>query len=302
MRSPLKLGIIASAIVAALAATHTDSLRWRWDVLILKAGGNLPLSWSETLGGLSLCARGDCSRQLVRGEVTLLRYEPQNACPVVWRTPYGEMRSFFEDRNVLRHFVASSWMHDSRAPQISKGDTAIEIGAWLGVFTRFALSRGATLVVAIEPVPQNLACFKQNVAAELASGKVHLVEAAAWDKAVEVNMSNVGPYNPEGSFKGFSVTADGPLQASAVRIDDVIAELQLGRVDFINLDVEGGEPHALAGASETIRRFKPSIVSCIHHVEGDRDRIPEIILGLEPHYQVLKTSLQGYFTQPGNGA
>ncbi|MBD3760646.1 FkbM family methyltransferase [Sphingomonadaceae bacterium G21617-S1] len=44
-----------------------------------------------------------------------------------------------------------------------------------------------------------------------------------------------------------------PFTVPGIRIDDLADRMQ-GKVDFIKIDVEGAEPLALAGASETIRR------------------------------------------------
>jgi FkbM family methyltransferase len=49
-----------------------------------------------------------------------------------------------------------------------------------------------------------------------------------------------------------------PIHVQVRRIDDVIASEH--RVDFVKLDIEGGEYDALVGGARTIRRWKPVIV------------------------------------------
>ncbi len=44
------------------------------------------------------------------------------------------------------------------------------------------------------------------------------------------------------------------------RLDDVVAERDLQRVDVLKLDVEGAELAALAGAEDTLRRFRPLVL------------------------------------------
>ena len=200
-----------------------------------------------------------------------------------------------EDRRILEHSLTRSWLVSPDSPRVQPGDIVLEIGAWLGAFTRFALDRGAKLVVAFEPQPANRSCFEQNFADEIEQGRVVVIAAAAWNRAGPVRLANIGPLNPERSRKGFAVAEDGPIEARSVTIDETVERLGLDAVNFINLDIEGGERHALSGATRTIRRFRPVIVSCIHHLPGDRERIPKTVLEIEPRYDVQMTDLQGFF-------
>lgn len=47
------------------------------------------------------------------------------------------------------------------------------------------------------------------------------------------------------------------MSVPAVTIDDVMEEQHLGRVDFMKMDIEGGEVDALRGAEETLKKFTP---------------------------------------------
>lgn len=65
--------------------------------------------------------------------------------------------------------------------------------------------------------------------------------------------------NPGFSHLLESRTSDGPVTTYEVevhRLDDVLS----GRVDFIKLDIEGGELSALRGAVQTFAKWKPSLL------------------------------------------
>lgn len=59
-------------------------------------------------------------------------------------------------------------------------------------------------------------------------------------------------------------------------IDNTISE----PVSFIKMDIEGSEFHALSGAKETIRKYKPRLAISIYHRTEDILALPELIMEL----------------------
>ena len=45
-----------------------------------------------------------------------------------------------------------------------------------------------------------------------------------------------------------------------VRLDDYVSQFPLTRVDFVKLDVEGGEREVLRGASSVLTKFRPIFI------------------------------------------
>jgi len=296
-RAPQALAALVVLFGAALFVSTTENARWRSAAINLKASGVMPLvSWPQTLAGINLCALGDCLRGWVLGVVTLDRITPENPCPALWNTSYRPMRGRLEDEPVLEATITAAWYDTAGAPQVKQGDIVLEVGAWLGVFTHYALQRGARKVIAFEPEPVNAACFKQNFADEIQSGRVVLIDSAAWNAAGRVKLANVGPLNPSHSGKGFAVVEEGDTAAEAVTIDDTVHRLGIERVDFINMDIEGGERQAIAGARQTIARHRPHVAVCVHHLPTDRQVIPQLLLEIHPNYEWRTTDLKGYFS------
>ena len=69
-------------------------------------------------------------------------------------------------------------------------------------------------------------------------------------------------------------------------IDKLVTELKLERVDYIKLDIEGAEPRALAGAKETLAKYKPRISIAAYHQPDHPKVIPEIIRAARADYQM----------------
>jgi len=61
------------------------------------------------------------------------------------------------------------------------GDVVLDVGAYIGTWTKHALARGAKVVIAIEPSPQSVECLKRNLAREVEAGKVVIYPKGIWD-------------------------------------------------------------------------------------------------------------------------
>ena len=70
------------------------------------------------------------------------------------------------------------------------------------------------------------------------------------------------------------------------RIDDLVREFDLNRVDFIKMDVEGMEVQSLRGAAETIRKWKPRLAISAYHFHDDIYEIAKLIHSMCPDYQI----------------
>jgi FkbM family methyltransferase len=146
----------------------------------------------------------------------------------------------------------------------------------VGAFVRKALDAGAGKIVAIEPAPENLECLRCNFPREIASGVVVIYPKGVWDKEDILKMS-IDPKNSAGD--SFVRTAKDAqfISLPLTTIDKLVAELNLPRVDFINMDIEGAEQHALAGTKETISRFHPRMSLCIYHLIDYQIAVPKIV-------------------------
>jgi hypothetical protein len=81
------------------------------------------------------------------------------------------------------------------------------------------------------------------------------------------------------------VAATGPGPTVAVTtIDRIVSELQLPRVDFIKLDIEGAERNAMAGASTTIKTYRPRMAIASYHHSDDLEVLPPLALSAQPDY------------------
>lgn len=206
----------------------------------------------------------------------------------LWDTPKGKYWIRTGGEHVLAHNLAEQdrRIYTSGSVQVKSGDIVLDCGANVGVFTRVALDAGAKQVIAIEPAPENVTCLRRNFAPEIAAGRVVVYPKGVWDKD-DVLVLHVDPANSaRDSFVMKWKEATETVKVPLVPIDELVSELKLNRVDFIKMDIEGAEKRALAGARETLAKYKPQLAIAAEHLPDDGEAIPLAVRKLDPRYQV----------------
>jgi FkbM family methyltransferase len=160
---------------------------------------------------------------------------------------------------------------------VRKGDVVLDCGANVGVFTRRALDEGARLVVAIELAPENVECLRRNFADEVRAGRVIVYPKGVWDRDDELAIHTYEPDSGGNSVAlRFQDSREGP-RVPLTTIDRIATELRLDRVDFIKMDIEGAERRALAGARETVARWRPRMAISLEHEPDDYEVISRLV-------------------------
>lgn len=187
----------------------------------------------------------------------------------LWSTLTGEYWIPGGEANGLFFIMAEQAVGIYRVPEsgVRTGDVVLDVGASYGEFTRQALKDGAAKVVAIDPSPLAVTCLRRNLASEIASGKVILVEKGVWDQEGTLGMDVPAGASPRGKVREETDVVSGRkrTQVPLTSIDNIVRETGLTRVDFIKMDIEGAEPRALTGAQNTIARFRPRMAVCVYH-------------------------------------
>lgn len=135
----------------------------------------------------------------------------------------------------------------------------VDVGASTGLFALKAAKhfRNRGLVLALEPVPEVLAVFAQNVAANgLTNVRYRGVCAADFTgpAAMYMNKGQPASYSIKMHNEGtpsFSVLT--------VTLDDLARWEGIDRLDYLKIDTMGSEEEILEGGRETIQRFRPII-------------------------------------------
>jgi len=168
---------------------------------------------------------------------------------------------------------------------IRSGDVVLDCGAHVGVYTREALRAGASLIVAIEPAPDNVECLRRNFAPEIQAGRVIVCPKGVWNKEDKLVLHTVAGNSAGDSFV-FRQPIGTEIEVPLTTVDLLAAEMHLARITLIKMDIKGAEKQAIAGAAATVRAQKPRLAFATEHHPDDPERITELVRGFRPDYAV----------------
>ncbi|MGD0948043.1 MAG: FkbM family methyltransferase [Candidatus Binatia bacterium] len=118
-------------------------------------------------------------------------------------------------------------------------------------------------VDAFEAFPPNYRKLKANVALNKFTW-VHTYNMAVSDHAGRMHFippSDEVTHHVSNSGVGYLTTRPGrgAIEVPTITVDEHSDDTGIDRLDFIKMDIEGGEVAALLGAERTIRRFRPTL-------------------------------------------
>lgn len=173
---------------------------------------------------------------------------------------------------------------------IRPGMTVIDAGAYIGYYAVLAarLVGDKGKVFAFEPSPENCGVLRSNIRIN-GCNNVQVIDKAVSDKAGTVTFYP-NPCNASGStmFDNYSTvrkTRDPKIAVDTVSLDDVVGNRE---VNFIKMDIEGGETKALKGMTGLIRN-SPDLMMLV-------ELFPIGLKNVGSSLEEFVDSLQQYFT------
>jgi FkbM family methyltransferase len=207
---------------------------------------------------------------------------------VQWETPHG---NFWAPPDTSVPFLLSEQIHGfygTGARRVQPGDVVLDCGANIGAFVWEALRAGASKVVAIEPSERNVESLRRNFGKEIEAGRVIVYPKGVWHQDETLTFHVFGNSALDSIVMTNRVEENKTPRKVSIEvttIDRIVTELELDRVDFIKMDVEGAERKALDGARATIMRFAPRMSVATENLADDPQVIPVLVSKLRPTYR-----------------
>lgn len=142
--------------------------------------------------------------------------------------------------------------------RVQTGDVVLDIGAGIGSetmpFARWVGPSGK--VVAVEAHPATFAILQRTCRLNGVTN-VELVHAALMDSDRPVMISDLPT---EVSYEN-RIGSDG-VEVPALTLTDLVRRCNLGRIDFLKMNIEGAELPALQGGSEVLPLIRHAAIGC----------------------------------------
>jgi FkbM family methyltransferase len=196
--------------------------------------------------------------------------------PIPLRLPFGAWwlaeNSALDDELIYGEFEK---MEMGFVKKLLRRDmTVVDVGAHHGLYTLLASKRVGWdgRVVAIEPSPRECARLEKHLRINRCSN-VELVSCAVGEDPGETDLYVVDGFHDWcNSLRPPSMEAStSTVRVQVRRLDDILSELKISKVDFIKLDVEGAELSVLLGAIGLLRReSRPAMLVEVQDIRTQR--------------------------------
>jgi len=181
------------------------------------------------------------------------------------------------DATVLQPVVTE---HDLYAPEglfeFADNEVYVDGGSYDGDTIRSFVERvhgRFADVYAFEPDPVTFAKLKANFRNE---PRVHPIHAGLYSHGGSLRFR-------DDASRGAIFAADGEIEMPVTTIDEVLGDR---RLTYVKMNIEGAEIDALRGARDAIRNWRPKLAISVYHRAGDLWRIPQLVLELNPDYDL----------------
>lgn len=150
---------------------------------------------------------------------------------------------------------------------VRPGDTCVDVGGNLGYYCLLmsSLVGPQGRVITFEPVEENLAVLKENIAVN-GIKNVQLVNTAlgAQPGTISLIRSEAGSISATPSIRAYAVEGEQSSIDVPVNTLDAYLEEKGWRPAVIKIDVEGAELEVLRGAVNTLRVTRPTVLVEVH--------------------------------------
>ena len=159
-------------------------------------------------------------------------------------------------------------------PQVNlkQGNIVLDIGAFIGlssmIFSKKVGEEGK--VYAIEPVMHNI--IRQNIEGNNINN-VYVIPKAIGNEVGKTEIE-ISDYGGDASITRREYTKDYYKKKKIIELttlDFLVKELELERIDFIKIDIEGAEELAIRGADNIIKQFRPKWSISSYHIDFNNE-------------------------------
>lgn len=185
---------------------------------------------------------------------------------------FGKIQGFEYFETVFRLLV-EQYLEDEyeKYYKLKRGNIVIDIGANIGVFAvKAAKAVGSEgMVIAIEPEGELLRLLHRNIHINEVENNVVVIPKGIWSKKDKLKLYQ-SLYMGAHSLYSEWAEKDKFREVEVDTLDNILRGLDLKRIDFIKMDIEGAEVEALSGMDETLKDNDVKLAIAAYHIVNGR--------------------------------
>ena len=186
------------------------------------------------------------------------------------------LRARTMDKSVLKEVWISS-IYNKHNIDVEQGDTVVDIGAHIGLFSVYASSISETgKVYAFEPFVNNFKQLKEHKEINH-QDNLSIYNIAISDKAGTATL-NLSPDNNTGGHSLHLKThSDNKVEVETMSLTSFCAQENIDKIDYLKLDCEGAEFTILQADESILNRVRKIVMECHPYEENTVDAMIELL-------------------------
>lgn len=160
--------------------------------------------------------------------------------------------------------------HYLKKYNLNEGDIVIDAGAYIGGFALYAsrLVGEKGEIIAFEPDPSSFKKLEENIKLNNITNII-TINKGVWENDTTLSFHNDGKATSTFVTDGNPYIEDpgaDKINIEVVSIDNILKVLNIKKIDFIKMDVEGSEINAIKGAKETLKNNDVNLAIASYHI------------------------------------
>lgn len=151
--------------------------------------------------------------------------------------------------------------------ELREGDIVIDAGAYLGDFSLYAAKvvGNSGKVISFEPHPLSYKKLVDNIKLNKLTNVIP-INRGLYSENTNLNLYDSALGTSSIYLSKESQNEEENFNIDVVRLDDQLQKLNVNRVDFIKMDIEGAEIEAIKGCNEILRQNNVNLAIASYHV------------------------------------
>ena len=175
---------------------------------------------------------------------------------------------------------------------LKPGGIYVDVGAHFGYFSLLAsrLVGANGRVISVEAMPSTFSYLTNNIERNATDKNVTAFQNAGYSENIDLEFRDFGvvasslnsAFQARDSY-GIIKTEGKVVVVKARKVDDIVEEVGLQKIDLVKIDAESSEKFVLIGMSNILKKHRPAVVMEVGDSDPNKNSVKELVELLATH-------------------